>query len=118
MFGTSVYEALQKKVSKRAAEYYTHPNSKPQTSRAVSLLLIRISRPTSHTEEITRNEQIEMRAWATMQGKTVTRHVRQTRQYNGQGEHLASERGKRNCNGLQISQFEFTERFRKSSKEK
>ena len=77
MFGTSVEEAV-KRVSKWAAAYYTHPNSyyKLPTSHAVSLPRIKIPKPTS--QEITRNEQAEMRAWAKMHGKSVRqRNVRQ-----------------------------------------
>ena len=63
---TSSEIQLQKK--KWAAAYYTHPNSyyKLATSHAVSLPSIKIPKPTS--QEITRNEEAEMRAWAKMHG--------------------------------------------------
>jgi len=63
---TSSEIQLQKK--KWAAAYYTHPNSyyKPTTSHAVSLPSIKIPKPTS--QEITRNEEAEMRAWAKTRG--------------------------------------------------
>ena len=77
MFCTSVEEAV-KRVSKWAAAYYTHPNSyyKLPTSHVVSLPHIKIPKPTS--QNITRNEEAKMRAWARMHGKSVRqRNVRQ-----------------------------------------
>ena len=74
---TSVEEAV-KRVSKWAAACYTHANSyyKLPATHAVSLELIKIPKPTS--QEITRNEQAQMRAWAKMHGKSVgQRNVRQ-----------------------------------------
>ena len=71
-------EEAVKRVFKWAAAYYTHPNSyyKLPTSHAVSLQLIKIPKPTS--QEITRNEEAQMRAWANMHGKSVRqRNVRQ-----------------------------------------
>ena len=77
MFGTSVEEAV-KRVSKWAAAYYTHPDSyyKLPTSHAASLPRIKIPKPTS--QEITRNEEAEMKTRAKMHGKSVRqRNVRQ-----------------------------------------
>ena len=77
IFGSSVEEAV-KWVSKWAVAYYTHPNSyyKLPTSNAVSSPRTKIAKPTS--QEISRNEQAEMRAWAKMRGKSVRQqHVRQ-----------------------------------------
>jgi len=78
MFGTSV-EAAVKRVSKWAAAYYTHPNSyyKLPTSHADSLPRIKIPKPTS--QEITRKEEAEMRAWAKMHGKSVRQQKGKTR---------------------------------------
>ena len=83
MFGTSVEEAV-KTVSNWAAAYYTHPMSyyKLPTSHAVSLPRIKIPKPTS--QEITRNKQAEMRAWAKMHGKSVRqRNVDKIAQWTG-----------------------------------
>jgi len=79
-FGTSVEEAV-KRVSKWAAAFYTPPNSfhKLPTSHVVytvPLPHLKISEPTS--QEITRNEQAEMRNWAKNHGKSVRqRNVKQ-----------------------------------------
>jgi len=64
--------------TKWAAAYYIHPNSfyKLPISHAVSLPRIKIAKPTS--QELTRNEEAEMMAWAKMYGKSVRqRNVRQ-----------------------------------------
>ena len=77
IFGSSVEEAV-KRVTKWAAAYYTHPNSYYQvpTSNSVSLPQVKIPKPTSN--QITRNEEAEMRAWARIHGKSVRqRNVRQ-----------------------------------------
>ena len=69
MFGTSVEEAV-KRVSKIGSSilHTSNPISyyKLPTSHAVSLPRIKIPKTTS--QEITRNDQAEMRAWAKMLG--------------------------------------------------
>ena len=77
MFGTSVEEAV-KRVSKWAAAYYTHPNSRILQSANITYSFL-----TSHQNSKAnltgdnRNEKAEMRAWAKMHGKSVRqRNVR------------------------------------------
>ena len=94
---------------------YSH--YKLPTTRAVSLQLIKIPKPTS--QEITRNDQqAQMRAWAKMHGKSIRQgNVRQDDTMERGVGHFTSELI-RKCNGLETSQFEFTQRRRKNFKQK
>ncbi len=86
IFGSSIEEVVKRVTTKWAAAYYTHPNSyyKLPTSHAVSLLSMKIAKPTLQT--VTRNEEAEMCHWAKMHGKCVRqRTVRQDNTKDGAG---------------------------------
>ena len=67
MSGTSVAETV-KRVSKRVAAYYTHPEFQihliTNCHHRVQFPCLEISKPTS--QETTKNEPAEMRAWTEM----------------------------------------------------